>query len=477
MYRHIDRNEYDRYYLSEAAFGLSKKSTYSLYFSTGKGSDDFTFDKILRHPEKDNWFNAAAVEIEGLEAKDTLVEEDITLATSKIFPGTWILKLKRRPDGSVKKFKARYCVRGDLQESEDETHAPVVGFSTVRIFLVLSLLLGWMTCTIDFVNAFVQAVLITPIWIHLPWGFRSSRGGGTCLRLKKSLYGLRTAHRLWHEHLRKALLGELGFKVSAFDPCLFYRKDALAILYVDDLELAIPSEAVLESLLDSLTSLGFEFTREGTFSEFLGIQFTYDKEAKRVTMTQGGLIKKILEFTGMGACKPNKMLTSQLALGDDENGEAMMERWSYASVVGMLLYLSTHTMPDVSFAVSQIARFTHKPKQSHAKAVKLLLRYLKGTATEGISFQLPSKPLHTLKRLLLEDYVDADFVGLFKIETPNSSAAAKSRIGFLISLCGCPLIWKSQLQTSIALSTQEKEYTVLSQSARVLIPIRLTNRT
>ena len=125
-----------------------------------------------------------------------------------------------------------------------------------------------MTCTIDFVNAFVQAVLTTPVWIHLPRGFRSSRGGNTCLRL--SLYGLRTAPRLWHDHLRKALLNELGFSVSSFDPCLFYRTDALAILYVDDLGLAVPSEDVLQDLLENLTNLGFEYTREGTFSEFWG---------------------------------------------------------------------------------------------------------------------------------------------------------------------------------------------------------------
>ena len=68
--------------------------------------------------------------------------------------------------------------------------------------------------------------------------------------------------------------------------------------------------------------------------------------------------------------------------------------------------------------------------------------------------------------------MDADFAGLFGIEEPTSRTAAKSRTGYIISLCNCPLVWKSQLQSSIALSTQEAEYTALSQSARVLLPIR-----
>ena len=77
----------------------------------------------------------------------------------------------------------------------------------------------------------------------------------------------------------------------------------IAILYVDDLGLAFPSESVLEDFLTELKRLGFEFTREGTFSEFLGIDFAYDKEGKSVTMTQAGLIGKILATAGMTDCK------------------------------------------------------------------------------------------------------------------------------------------------------------------------------
>ena len=124
----------------------------------------------------------------------------------------------------------------------------------------------WGTCTIDFVNAFVQAVLEEPVWIHLPRGISSARRTNTYLRLKKSLYGLKTVPRLWHEHLRSALLGDLGFIVSSYDPCLFFRKDLLAILYVDDLGLAFPNDSVLEDFLSELKRKGFEFTKEGSFS-------------------------------------------------------------------------------------------------------------------------------------------------------------------------------------------------------------------
>jgi hypothetical protein len=30
-----------------------------------------------------------------------------------VLPSTWAFKIKRYPDGRVKKFKARFCARGD----------------------------------------------------------------------------------------------------------------------------------------------------------------------------------------------------------------------------------------------------------------------------------------------------------------------------------------------------------------------------
>ena len=60
-------------------------------------------------------------------------------------------------------------------------------------------------------------------------------------------------------------------------------------------------------------------------------------------MTQPGLIKKIIEATGMTLCSPNKTPTSQTALGSDPEGPPIKENWKYSFVAGMLLFLSTNT--------------------------------------------------------------------------------------------------------------------------------------
>ena len=184
-----------------------------------------------------------------------------------------------------------------------------------------------------------------------------------------------------------------------------------------------------------------------------------------IHLTQDGLISKIIEATGLSECKPNRLPAASEPLGIDPDGEAMSESWDYASVVGMLLYLATNTRPDIAYAVSQVARFTHFPNQSHAVGVKTIVRYLKGTSSQGTIVKQSSQ-------LSLHCYADADFAGLFKVDPPESFTSAKSRTGYLIKVSGCPLIWKSQLQSTIALSTAESEYYALSQAMRMLIPIR-----
>lgn len=80
--------------------------------------------------------------------------------------------------------------------------------------------------------------------------------------------------------------------------------------------------------------------------------------------------------------------------------------------------------------------------------------------------------LHPTGKLDLDLYVNADFCGLSKHEVDSSKDAARSRTGYVVMLSGFPLIWKSQLQESIACSTLEAEYTALSYSLKALIPLK-----
>ena len=382
-------------------------------------------------------------------------------AKTKILPVTWVFRRKRTPTGKIKKFKARLCVRGDLQEGDFETFSPVVAWSTIRVVLIFAIIHGWSLICVDFANAFVQATLEEPIWIHLPRGYKSTMGSDTCLRLKKSLYGTANAPRLWYEHLVKFLLKD-GFRQSKEDECLSLKRDMILFLYVDDCGVTAPNQGLIDEFVKRLRDAGFELTQEGDFSEYLGIKFERNQNNNTIKMTQPGLISKIIKATSMENCNHNKVPSLQVGLGSDPNGEPMNEKWQYSSIVGMLLYLSSNSRPDIAFAVSQVARFSSAPKQSHAAAVKMIVRYLAASINEGTIFT----PDLSFK---LDCYVDADFAGLHGREHQDNPISSKSRTGYVIFFCGCPLLWKSQLQTETALSTFHAEYVALSIALRQVL--------
>ena len=389
-----------------------------------------------------------------------------------ILKGTWAFKLKRLPDGTPHKFKARYCVRGDLQrEGVDyfETYAPVVQWSTVRLLLTLILSNNWTTKQVDYTNAFAQAELKEEVYIEPPRGFGRKDKLDKVLKLRMSLYGLKQAPKTFFDKLKAGLL-ERGFTQSSLDHCLFMKKDMICVVYVDDTIIAGPDSQAIEDLI---TSLGvtkdeqrhtFELRDEGEVGDFLGIRIEKCSQHS-FSLTQSGLINKVLKESGMEDSNTVSTPASTTPLHCDKEGPEFSESWEYATVIGMLMYLSTNSRPDIAFAVHQCARFTHNPKASHAAAIKRILRYLNGTKDKGMMLN-PSSNLN------VDCYVNADFAGTWKVEDDQDPVSVKSRSGHLITFMGCPLIWSSKLQTQIALSTMEAEYIALSNAMRDLIAIR-----
>jgi hypothetical protein len=235
-------------------------------------------------------------------------------------------------------------------------------------------------------------------------------------------------------------------------------------VYVDDCLFFGPDASKIESFISELEHDGMSLTREDDAFNFLGVEVIRHDNGT-TELLQKGLIEKVLKTMGMNDAKQKKTPAGRVPLGTDAQGDPFHEDWEYASVIGMMLYLSSNSRPDIQFAVHQCARFTHSPRASHAEAVKRIARYLAGTRDRGLTFT----PDPNIK---LDCYVDADFAGLWGYEDDQDPVCVKSRTGFVFTVAGCPVSWTSKLQTEIALSTLEAEYIALSLAMRELIPMR-----
>ena len=80
---------------------------------------------------------------------------------------------------------------------------------------------------------------------------------------------------------------------------------------------------------------------------------------------------------------------------------------------------------------------------------------------------------NTSKKLVVDCYADADFVGLWGHEDPQDPICARNRTGFVVTFANFPLLWISKLQTEIAISTLHSEYVALSHSVLALLPLKI----
>jgi hypothetical protein len=130
----------------------------------------------------------------------------------------------------------------------------------------------------------------------------------------------------------------------------------------------------------------------------------------------------------------------------------------------MLLYLSGHTRPDLTYSVSQVACFMFNPKHSHKVAIERIGCYFIGTQDKGMIL----KPTTTIG---INAYPDADFAGLYGYKDHNDPVCVRSLTSFVITVADCPVFWSSKLQTKIAKSTMEAKVIALSSYCHELFLI------
>jgi hypothetical protein len=138
-----------------------------------------------------------------------------------------------------------------------------------------------------------------------------------------------------------------------------------------------------------------------------------------------------------------------------EEGEPLDPSTPYANLIGSLMYLAVTTRPDIAYTVGALARFTSKPTTAAWQAAKTLLRYLSSTANLKLTYSGSS--VHTT----LGIYTDADYAGC-----PDTR---KSTSGYVLTMNGGTIDWRSKKQSTVTMSTTEAEYVAAASAVKEVL--------
>ncbi|KAH9668970.1 hypothetical protein KPL70_021600 [Citrus sinensis] len=261
----------------------------------------------------------------------------------------------------------------------------------------------------DVKTAFLHGNLDEEIFMAQLEGFIEKGSEDKVYLLKKSLYGLKQSPR-------------------QCDGGVYL------LLYVDDMLIACKQKEEIDKLKVEL-STEFEMKDLGATTKILGMQIIKDSDSKTLYLSQADYVKNVLTKFNM---EDSKHVTTPL--------------WQHHDAM-------VYTIPNLAHGVGVISRFMGNPSKDHWNAVKWVLRYLRGTVVTVIVFGNINGALPEVA-----GFVDSDYAA--------DKDRRRSITGFVFTMCGGAISWKSSLQSMVALSTTEAEYIALTEAVKEAIWLR-----
>jgi hypothetical protein len=236
---------------------------------------------------------------------------------------------------------------------------------------------------------------------------------------------------------------EPRFKQSKIDPTLlFIYSSKLVVLlqvHVDDHVLCCNDDAWAEVFKKEYSDK-FAMTDLGQLTNFCGMTVEWGEGT--VSITQSRQVADLLVQYDMEECKGQKTpMEKGLNLPKAVQVDNSIP---YLNLIGSLLWLSRCSRPDITFAVTYLATFSHFHDNSHWGALKRILRYLKQTISYKLVFSIKDESS------VLETFSDSDWA--------SDKTDRKSFGGHTVFLYGNLVAWLTKKQPVVALSSNEAEY-------------------
>ena len=437
-------------------------------------NDDPSWPAAMRSPEREYWIAGARDELRSLAELKVfaLIPRSKIPRGRRPLQGKLVCKRKRDNAGNVVRYKVRYVAKGYTQRygvDYDKTMAPTARLESFRILMHLAASLDWDIQHIDIKTAFLHGVLPEDetAYLEQPKGFEENGKEDWVMELKKSIYGMKQAGRIWNQTFHDSVT-EWGFEQMAKDPCVYRRKTTTGTVifgvHVDDIySIAHPPEENKRFKAELRTK--WEISDLGPVKYALRIAIERDRESRSIHLSQTAFIDRLVTrfnlaeanpvdspmVQGLQIRRPDKTVPPDPELVD------WISKTPYRELVGSLNYIAVASRPDISFAVGRLASVLDCYRPEHWAAGLRVLRYLKGTRS---------------LRLTLGGPVTTDLSGFADSDYANCQDTSRSVGGYCFSLGSGMVSWRSKKQTHAGDSSCYAEYIALHGASQEAIFLR-----
>ena len=349
-----------------------------------------------------HWINAINDELNNLYSNNIMTFVKFVPANKTIITTRWVFTIKTDSDGNIIKFKARLVARGYDQKfgfDFDLTYSPTLNVDCLKLIFSLAAKFNWYIHQIDIKAAYLNADLDYDIYVTIPPG--DTNFGRGYWKLNKALYGLKQSGRQWYKTICNFLKNN-NFTQLKSESCVFKKEDknkklvCIIAIYVDDMAIT----GYMNEIKDIVNKIenNFKISKSGPIDYILGIKVENNNNI--YTISQINFIDNILNRFNIN----NLRKINTPCVGDNIKGEnnKPFDPTIYKSAIGMLIFLSKCTRPDIAFAVNKAARNSEHPTISDWNKVVNILKYLKTNKYYKITYDGKGE---------IMAYTDSDFAG------------------------------------------------------------------
>ncbi|TFY63604.1 hypothetical protein EVJ58_g3163 [Rhodofomes roseus] len=420
------------------------------------------YSHAMKSRKREYWLDAMGVEMDMHWRRGTWELVELPPGQHAI-GSTWTYALKRGPDGSIQRYKARLVAQGFSQIpglDYDDTFSPTVRLDTLRVILHLAAVHGWCRAQDDVTGAFLHSKLHHVVYMRQPPGFDD--GTGRVCRLLLSLYGLKQASREWNK-LMTAKLRTVNLLPLDADAAVFMRRAAdngvfsIIAVHVDNMLSFSENPDELARIRHHLHDL-FEMKEEDA-NWLMGFEIIDYPDSHTVAISHRQYIETVIKRFRMDGCTPVSTPMEKGLILDKYEGpftpeeEERMRRTPYRALIGALTWISLISRPDIAFATTYLAQFNSNPGPEHWEAAQRILAYLAGTLDHVL---LLGGEGEDVTRLI--GWSDADH-GRDIVDRRSVSA-------YVWQIGNASVSWSSKKQQTVAISSTESEYMAMTHSSK-----------